>query len=187
MPWRSTETDWSIVIKLFHWAMALLIIGMMILGWTAKGWPLSPTKVKLFFWHKSFGILILGLALLRLLWRLQDRPPSLPATMSRVERTLAHGSHAMLYALMVAMPISGWVVNSAGKFPFKVFGLWRLPQIVAPDKAVEALAKDVHLAFFWVFATLLLVHVAAALRHHYLLRNDVLLRMLPWLWPRRAQ
>lgn len=107
--------------------------------------------------------------------------------MSRVERTLAHGSHAMLYALMVAMPISGWVVNSAGKFPFKVFGLWRLPQIVAPDKAVEALAKDVHLAFFWVFATLLLVHVAAALRHHYLLRNDVLLRMLPWLWPRRAQ
>lgn len=187
MPLHSTQTDWSTVIKLFHWAMVLLIIGMMILGWTAKGWPISPTKIKLFFWHKSFGILILGLALLRLLWRLQDNAPSLPASTPRIERALARASHAMLYTLMVVMPISGWVVNSAGKFPFKVFGVWRLPQIVAPDKAVEELAKDVHLTLFWIFATLLLVHVTAALRHHFVLRNDVLVRMLPRLWPREAQ
>lgn len=184
MPLRGTQTDWSTVVKLFHWAMALLVIGMMILGWTAKGWPLSPTKIKLFFWHKSFGIMILGLVLLRLLWRMQDSAPSLPAAMPRIECALARISHAMLYTLMVIMPVSGWVVNSAGKFPFKVFGVWRLPQLVAPEKAMEELAKDVHLTLFWVFAVVLLIHVAAALRHHYVLRNTVLLRMLPR--PRKA-
>ena len=181
------QLNWSSVIKLFHWCMALLIIAMMILGWTAKSWPLSPTKITLFFWHKSFGVLILGLALLRLLWRVSDEAPPLPGTMPRIERILARLSHGALYALMVLMPISGWVVNSAGKFPFKVFGVWRLPQIVEPDKVVEELAKDVHLMLFWIFATMLLVHIVVALRHHYVVRNDVLLRMLPRLTRRTPQ
>lgn len=180
MSLRSTDEDWGSVLKAFHWSMALVILGMMILGWTAKSWPFSPLKVELFYWHKSIGTLILGLVLLRLVWRLTSRTtPRLPREMPPWERSLARLSHGALYLLMLAQPISGWAVSSASKVPFKVLGLWRLPQIVPPGKALEALAKGTHLTLFWIFAVVLTVHIAAALRHHYRLDDGVLRRMLP--------
>ena len=97
------------------------------LGWVAVSYPLSPTKLELFKWHKSVGLLILAWVLLRLAWRVTHRGPGLPAAMGRHERWTAHLAHALLYALMIAMPISGWIINSASDFPLKWFGLLRVP------------------------------------------------------------
>ncbi|MDH3713854.1 MAG: cytochrome b/b6 domain-containing protein, partial [Gammaproteobacteria bacterium] len=113
---RSTDTEWGAIAQWLHWGMALLIAGLMVLGWTAREWPVSPFKVSLFFWHKSIGILVLALAVVRLSLHFLDRRPGLPAT-SSWERFLARFSHLTLYALMLAMPLSGWVINSAAKFP----------------------------------------------------------------------
>jgi len=85
----------------------------------------------------------------------------------------------LLYVLMIALPLSGWVINSASGIPFRVFWWFPLPAIVAPDKALAEAAKQVHFALFVALAALLVVHIAAALRHHFAKRTDVLVRMLP--------
>jgi cytochrome b561 len=162
----------------FHWGMAMLILMLLVLGVLAANWPLSPLKLKLFFWHKSLGLLLLALLPLRLLWRAFDVRPAWPARMLPLERRLAAAAHAALYALMAALPLSGWVINSAADVPFRVFGLWPLPALVPPDEAVKALAQGAHLALVLALLALLAVHVAAALRHRR--RGDgVLAAMLP--------
>lgn len=185
MPLRNTPQQWGALAKTLHWGMALMILALFVLGWVAQGWPLSPTKIRLFFWHKSLGMLVLTLALIRILLRLYDPPPPLPPGLPAWERGLARANHGALYGIMLAMPLSGWVINSAAKFPFKVFGLVPLPALVAPDKAVQQLAEGVHLTLFWAFSGLLGLHVAAALRHHWIRGNDILLRMLPGRGQRR--
>jgi cytochrome b561 len=173
-------TVWSPAFKLFHWSTAAMILGMFVLGWVAVSYTLSPTKLELFKWHKSAGLLILAWVLLRLAWRATHRGPGLPAVMGRHERWAAHLAHALLYALMIAMPISGWIINSASDFPLKWFGLFRVPQLIGPNKGVQDSAELVHLMLFWTLLVVLVVHVAAALRHHFIRRNDVLRRMLPF-------
>ena len=162
-----------------HWAMALLIFVLFALGWVAVGLPLSPLKLKLFYWHKSLGLLALALVALRVFWRLVDPPPPPVGGLALWERGLARWAHLLLYVLMVLMPLSGWLVNSAANFPFKPFGLFSLPHLVQPDKALQADFQRVHLIGFWLLAGLLVLHVAAALRHHFVKRNPVLRRMLP--------
>lgn len=149
------------------------------LGWTAASWRLSPLKLNLFVWHKSLGVTILALAALRILWRLGNPAPGLPPDTPRWERRAARLSHLLLYALMIAMPVTGWIINSAANVPFSVFWLVPLPAIVGPSKAVEDLATLTHVTLFVLLASLLVVHIGAALRHHYIKRNDVLARMLP--------
>jgi len=180
MPIRNTPTQWGSVTKSLHWLMALLILVLMILGWTAVNWPLSPTKIDLFVWHKSLGILALVLVLARILWRLGNpRPvPDLPAG----EQRMASLAHVLLYGLMIAMPLSGWVIHSAADiFPLKLLGLVTLPAIVEPDKNLRHIAETVHLTLFWLLAGLLILHIGAALRHHFIKQNDVLRKMLPAL------
>jgi cytochrome b561 len=176
---RNTHHDWGEVAKAFHWTIALLILGQFALGWTARLWHLSPTKIDLFVWHKSFGMLILTLMLGRVAWRAINPPPALPLAMPVLERRAVRWTHWSLYLLAVAMPLSGWVINSATDFPVKLFWLVPLPDIVEPDKALAARSKLVHLSLFWTLAALVAVHVAAALRHHFWKRDSILLRMLP--------
>jgi cytochrome b561 len=179
LKWTNTGDSWGAPAKFFHWVMAALILAQIALGWTAASWRLSPTKLNLFFWHKSIGMLILALALLRLLWRLANRAPALPAGTPAWERGAAHASHALLYLAIIVMPVTGWIVNSAANIPFRIFYAIPLPAIVAPDKALADLAALAHLTLFFLLAALLAVHVGAALRHHFVKRNDVLARMLP--------
>lgn len=176
---RNTDAAWGAVAKFLHWSIATLIFVQFGLGWVADSWHLSPTKLELFVWHKSIGLLILVLVVLRLLWRFANPTPALPVDTSVLERRAAHASHALLYALMVVIPLSGWVINSAAKIPFRVFWLFPLPAIVAPDKGLAELAKQVHFILFIVIATVVAVHMAAAFRHHWVKRNETLVRMLP--------
>jgi cytochrome b561 len=180
-PWvgSNSDTSWGAIAKFLHWSIAVLIFAQFGLGWLATGWKLSPTKLNLFVWHKSTGMLILALVIARLLWRLANPTPALPADTPAWERTAARASHVLIYAMMFAMPLSGWIINSAAGVPFSIFWWIPLPAITAPNKPLAELAALVHFSLFTAFAVLLVVHIGAALRHHYVKRNDVLTRMLP--------
>src|SRR6266567_380586 len=176
---RNTADSWGAPAKFFHWVMAALILAQIALGLTAASWRVSPTKIELFFWHKSTGMLILLLVALRLLWRLANPAPALPAGMPAWERAAARSSHLLLYALMIALPITGWIVNSASNIPFRIFRLIPLPAIVAPAQYTADVGALVHRGLFAVLALVLAAHIGAALRHHFVKRNTVLTRMLP--------
>ncbi len=177
---RNDADSWGAPAKLFHWVMAALILVQITLGLMAANWPLSSAKLELFFWHKSSGMLILALVALRLAWRLANPTPALPPGMAAWERTAAHLSHFLLYALMIALPVTGWIVSSASNVPFRIFWLIPLPAITAPDKATADLFSSVHGWLVTLLALVLVAHIGAALRHHYVKRDAVLSRMLPW-------
>ena len=179
---RNTADSWGAPAKWFHWVMAALILAQITLGVMAASWRLSPTKIELFFWHKSTGALILVLVVLRLVWRLANPAPALPSGMPAWERAAARSSHLLLYALMIALPITGWIVNSASNIPFRIFWLVPLPAIVAPDKSTADLVALVHRGLAALLALVLVAHIGAALRHHFVKRNTVLIRMLPGAW-----
>ena len=118
----NTRNAWGAPARFLHWTMAVLILAMFVLGWTAVNYPLSPTKLQLFMWHKSTGLLLLGLVALRLGWRLVNTAPQPPAGSSRLEIRLARLGHTGLYLLMILMPVSGYVINSTGNYPLRWFG-----------------------------------------------------------------
>jgi cytochrome b561 len=177
---RNDIKSWTGPAKLFHWLMALLIFAQIALGLVAVSWHVSPTKLNLFVWHKSLGMLILTLLALRLLWRLLHKAPELPWEMPLWERAAAQLSHFLLYVLMIALPVTGWVISSASNVPFKIFWTLPLPAITAPDKAVADLFAAIHGWLVTLLAVVLVAHVGAALRHHYVKKDTVLARMLPW-------
>ena len=181
---RNTTESWGALAKLFHWITAALLLGQILLGWAAVCWRLSPLKADLYVWHKSLGMLILALVVLRLLNRLAARAPALPPGMPAWERAAAHASHALLYGLMLALPLSGWIVSDAAGVPFRIFWQLPLPAIVAPDRQTAELAAAVHFALGIALVALLVLHIGAALRHHYAKHDDVLARMLPTRTPR---
>jgi cytochrome b561 len=164
-----------------HWLMAAAILGLLGLGFVMTGLkPGSPLQFKLYQLHKSVGALVFVAALARLGWRLGHRPPPLPAAMGSAERRLAHAGHWALYALMLGLPLAGWAVVSTSPYniPTVLFGLVGLPHLPLP-RDLNAAAKGAHLIGAWLLLATLAGHVAAALRHHFVLRDDVLTRMLP--------
>lgn len=178
---RNTCDAWGSPAKCLHWAVALLVLAQFALGWAAVTWRLSPLKLDLFVWHKSIGISILALMVLRVMWRLANPVPALPDTIPAWERRAARRGHFLLYSMLFAMPLSGWVVNSAANIPFRIFWRVPLPRIARPDEVIAALSARVHLILFIGLAALLLLHIVAAMRHHLTRRNNVLTRMLPRL------
>lgn len=177
----NNASSWGAPAKLFHWLVAVLIFIQFVLGWWAVSWRLSPLKLNLFVWHKSIGMVILALVIWRLLWRWMNPTPVLPADTPAWERVAARASHALLYVLMIALPLSGWLLNSAAGVPFRIFRIIPLSSLIAPDKHMAELAALVHLLLCLALAVLLVLHIGAALRHHFIKRNDVLRRM----WPAR--
>jgi cytochrome b561 len=159
-----------------HWLLAILIVGAFCVGLYMADLKMSPTRLKLFNYHKWAGITILALSALRLLWRLSHRPPAdLPAP--RWQHQAAHVTHLALYALFFAVPLVGWAYTSAAGFPVVLFGVLPLPDFVSPDKAVAALIKPWHETLAWALAALVGLHVAAALQHQFIARDGLLRRM----------
>ncbi len=161
-----------------HWLLAVAIVGAFGMGLYMSDLPLSPTRLKLFNWHKWAGVTILALSALRLLWRLGHRPPAdlpMPAWQARA----AHAVHFLLYLAFFAVPLSGWAYSSAAGFPIVWFGVLPLPDFVPVDKPLAHQLKELHELLAWGLALLVLAHVAAALKHHLIDKDGLLLRMMP--------
>ena len=182
-----TTRRYTLVAILLHWTSALCVLVLIGLGLTMAHAALTPMRqFQLYQWHKSVGITVLALTVLRVLWRLSHRPPAHPAGMPPRERRAASAAHGLLYLLLVGLPLTGWAVVSLSPFdiPTVLYGLLPWPHLplnaLVPDQAAaEGALKQVHAYGAWLLAALLVLHVAAALRHHLILHDDVLRRMLP--------
>lgn len=162
-----------------HWIMAVSIIALLALGIYMADLPLSPEKLKLYSWHKWAGVSIFLLAVVRVLWRLGHPPPPLPDHMAAWERMAAHAGHGLLYLLMLAIPLSGWLMSSAKGFQTVWFGVIPLPDLLDRNKELGDLLLTVHWGLNMLLIATLVGHVAAALKHRFIDKNDVLARMLP--------
>lgn len=172
-----------------HWLIALLIIGQLV-GGKVMTW-MGPTTLKfeLYQYHKSFGIMILLLSLLRLLWRLGHKPPALPAGMKTWERRAASISHKAFYVLMIGIPLSGWAMVSASTLNIKtkLFKTVPWPHIpgIPQSEGLGTSLKTAHEYLAILVFLLLAMHIGAALKHHFKNKDDVLSRMIPWIKPRK--
>ncbi|WP_354446949.1 cytochrome b [Ottowia thiooxydans] len=177
----SPSSRYSTVAIAFHWLLALALIGVFCVGLYMTGLSFSPAKLKLFNWHKWAGVTILFLTVLRLLWRLTHRPPPLPETIANSmptwQRMAHHGTHYLLYVLFFAVPLIGWAYSSAAGFPVVLFGAWPLPDLLSVDKAFAEAIKPWHRLAAFTLAGLVLLHVAAALKHHLMDRDGLLARI----------
>ncbi|MER2519179.1 MAG: cytochrome b [Bdellovibrionales bacterium] len=181
-----TNPSYDKVAKTFHWLIALAILGMLALGWTMGDAPNGPGKSALYGLHKSIGIAILLLSLLRLGWRLAHSAPPMPSAMKTWEKALARIVHGLLYVLMIGIPLSGWamVSTSSRNFPTVLFGLVPLPHLpiistLANKQEINEFAHESHELLAYGMVALLVLHVAAALKHHWIDRDDVLTRIAP--------
>jgi cytochrome b561 len=164
-----------------HWLLALAIVGSLAVGLYMTSLPMSPTRLKLYNWHKWAGVLILTLSAARLLWRLTHQPPpALPAPAWQLKA--AHATHMALYGLFFAVPLAGWAYSSAAGFPIVLFGVLPLPDFVPVDRELAEAIKPLHKWLAYALAATVLLHVAAALKHHFVDRDGLLQRM----WPAKA-
>lgn len=164
-----------------HWLVALGLSASFALGLYMQDLPLSPTKLQLYSWHKWAGISILLLVIFRLLWRFTHAAPELPSSMPSLIRSIAHMTHWLLYTLMLAIPLSGWLMSSAQGFQVVWFGVLPLPDLVAKNAELGACLKSVHLVLNYTLLVLVLAHISVALKHHFWDKDTILTRMLPVL------
>lgn len=174
---RSTYSKGAIA---FHWTIAALIVVNMIIGLFHDGFGEAKG-----FWmaqHKAIGLTVLILSVGRLGWRFTHRPPPPLASHAKWERMLAKVTHTLLYALMIGIPLTGWLMTSAGSGkPVNMFGLFSIPPLVGPDKEAAGIYSDRHEMLAFVMIGLWALHVAGALKHHFLDRDTTLSRMIPFL------
>ena len=173
----NAERSWNAVARALHWLMAVLIVFQGLVGWIAQEMERSPARVDAMTVHKSLGITLLLLLLLRLAWRWTHPVPAPPGGRGAWETHLARLTHFAMYLLLGAIALSGWVAASAYVVPWRWWWLIRMPRIVAPDKATYELAAGIHEALVAVFLGVLSAHVAAALWHHFVKRDRVLINM----------
>ena len=171
------NTTYTPIAKGLHWLMAVMILGLLALGLYMHDLPLSPQKLELYAWHKWFGVSVFLLVWLRLAWRLTHRPPALPETLSPGMRLAAHAGHGLLYGLMIAIPLSGWLMSSAKGFQTVWFGVLPIPDLLGRDRELGDLLQQVHKLLNLLLMLTLAGHVAAALWHHVVLKDDTLKRM----------
>ena len=176
MPDRYTRTAVAL-----HWAIALLVFAAFPLGVYMHELPLSPDKLRLYSYHKWIGVSIFLLAVLRVTWRSTHRPPPLPAAMPHWEKLAANTVHYLLYVLLFAVPLSGWLMSSAKGFQTVWFGVLPLPDLVGKDKALGELLTELHETLNFLLLGLVFAHIGAALKHHFIERDGILARMIPLL------
>lgn len=186
MTLKNTPGRWGSVSQSLHWLIALLILGLGVVGLIMGDLPRTPKYFWVYTMHKSLGVTVLALMLVRLGWRLYaGAPKPVPGTPTWQER-LANLTHGLLYLLILAVPLSGWIYDSAsGLRPFKLFGLMVMPKLTSPDEELSRLSNTAHEWLFWLLIAVVLVHAGAALYHHMFKRDATLARMLPrgWLNP----
>jgi cytochrome b561 len=180
MALRNTTRRWGVIAQTFHWVIVALLIVQVTLAEMADDLPLGVRKLSLLARHKSVGITILVLVILRLAWRSANVNPPLPDNLKPYERKAARFTHVALYVLLAAMPLSGWMMSSARGFPVSWFGFFTLPDLVPKNRALYDWLMLTHHTLAWVLFAVIALHVAGALKHHFVHKDDVLKRMLPF-------
>jgi cytochrome b561 len=179
MPIKNANDRWGWISLGIHWLTVVMVLCLALVGLLMDELPNSPTKIQVYGLHKSFGLTVLGLTVLRLLWRLiAGVPQPVPGT-PRWQVLAAGITHGALYVILLAMPLSGWLYNSASGFPLKWFGLFSLPKLSGYDPDVKQFAHAMHETLFLALAAIVTLHALAALKHHYFDRDRTLARMLP--------
>ena len=176
---KSTSDSYGFLAKAFHWIIALMIIGMIAVGFVMTAMEPAPTKFFIYGLHKATGIVILALVFLRLMWRLYNPSPQLPLELTSWHRRMGKLSPIVLYFLLFLMPISGYILSEAGGYPISVYGLFIVPNFVEKNSEISKIASLIHEYGAFVFIGILVLHLSAALYHHFVLKNNVLQRMLP--------
>jgi cytochrome b561 len=179
MQLKNSPEQYGLIAKSFHWIIAVLIIGMLALGLYMADLPISLQKLKLYGYHKEFGLLILFLAIFRFGWYLGNRDPDLPADLPTWQRYAARLVQWALYGFLFAMPITGWLLTSAAGLPPSFFGLFTLPTLVAPADELRHLFGTVHSWLAYGLIAAICIHTGAALHHHFIKKDNVLRSMLP--------
>ncbi len=178
---RTTLTVWPKPAQFFHWLVVVLLVIAATLGFLANELDLSPAKLKLFVTHKSLGLSVLLVMLLRITWRIFSSGPRPVEGLSPIQQKLAGAGHASIYAVAILLPLSGWLLTSAANFPFRWFDLFEVPLIWPSDSSMKDIASDAHEFLFIALAALVLGHIAMAVRHN-MQGLIVLPRMLPKRW-----
>lgn len=179
---KSHDLRWGGLAKAFHWTIMLLILAQAVIGLTMVNLPRRPSVFAVYDLHKSIGLTILALAILRLAWRAVDRRPADVPGMPSWQRRLAHATHVLLYVLIFAVPLSGWLFDSAtGLRPLHWWGVVPMPSLTGgPDRGLADFTRALHHWMFWTMVVIVLGHVAAACKHHFIDNDDTLRRMLPF-------
>lgn len=176
MELSNTEDEYGLVAKLFHWLIAVMIIALLPVGLFMSGMENSPLKFQVFAMHKSFGLLVFFLGLGRIVWRFVSPPPDHLETHEHWEVTLASAAHFWLYVCIIGMPLSGWLMSSAGEFPVPFFGI-QMPHLMGKDEKLMELFGQTHEILSYTLLFVLGLHIAGALKHHVIDKDETLQRM----------
>lgn len=174
---KNTESRYGAMAIIFHWVMAVLIILLVAVGLYMTRIPISLAKLKLYGWHKEWGLLVLALVMLRIVWRFSNVTPLLTG-LPWWEKLAAQTVHWAFYGFMFALPVTGWLLTSAAGLPPSFFGLGVLPSLVAPNSHLQAVLTTIHQYLSYALILAFCAHVGAALKHHFINKDDILRRML---------
>jgi len=176
---KNTENHYGAMAILLHWGMALLIIGLLGEGLYMVNLPISLQKLKLFGWHKEYGVLVLILVCFRLGWRLTNSVPALPINLPKWQKIAARMAHWSFYVFMFAMPITGWLITSAAGLPVSFFGWITLPDLIVPNTDLRIFFTEIHQWLAYGLIAVICLHMGAAFKHHFINKDNVLRGMLP--------
>jgi len=180
MSLKNTHHSWGAVSQCLHWLTVVLILALAVVGLVMTELPRTPKYFWVYTLHKSLGISVFALLPLRLGWRLWAGAPRPVAGTPFWQHAIASVTHWLLYALLLAVPLSGWIYDSASSLrPFRWFGLFEMPKLSSPDEALAELAHSAHIGLFWIMIALVAAHAGAAFWHHLFQRDETLRRMLP--------
>lgn len=179
---KNTTQQWGSLAKTLHWLVALLVVGMILVGLTLDVFPYK-TKIQMIGIHKSIGATLLALMALRIVWRVVNPTPALPTGTPGWQKLLAGLVHFALYVLVIAMAVSGWLYSNSAGYDVSWFGLFPLPALTGENESLHDLVHEVHELGAWALIVALLLHIGGALKHHFINKNDVLARMVPGMKP----
>lgn len=179
MGWRNTPDRYGTLSKVLHWVLALLVIGLLCVGMLMEDLD-TGTKFKVYALHKSFGICVLALVFVRILWHVYSRKPGFVDGMKPWEKLAAHAAHIFLYIAMIVMPMTGWLMSSAKGYTVTVFSTFDLPHLIAENKELGKLFAETHELLAYALIAAVAIHIGAALKHHVINKDATLKRMLPF-------
>lgn len=177
---KNSTYNYGTPAKAFHWIAAILVLAMLALGFYMQAMALGTQKLQAYDLHKSLGVAVLALFIARLCWRFYTQAPKSLPTLSKIEILGAKAVHLFLYAALIAMPLSGWLMSSAAGRPVAFFGLFTLPDLIESSQQSAAFFRGLHGWLAWGIIVALVLHIAGAMKHFLIDRDKTLQRMLPF-------